>query len=290
MRSRIRRSSDNGELDGRRRTARGASGIALRVKDFVCLSSQELERLVLAIETSLEVKKRFQFYLWAQGALQSFLPHELLICAHGDLNARRLRFETFSRSVGDEKLVSMLTEAGDGLVQRIIQDWQAHERAPRLYATGCARANGEAALLGELDRHGLGRAAAHGCKEAKGDFGSFFVFLRMPVEVAQRLSYLLELLMPYLHVAFYRMLDHESEDRANVIDGEVPLSAREIEVLQLVRDGRTNQEIGHILNISPLTAKNHVQRILRKLNVSNRTQAAAKGAAASLSAWPNVSC
>lgn len=260
------------------------------MKNLVCLNSQELERLVFAIETSLEVKKRFQFYLWAQGALQSFLPHELLICAYGDLNAGRLRFETFSRAVGDEKLVSSLTEPGGGLVHRIIQDWQAHEREPRLHATGCARANGEAALLGELERHGLGRTAAHGCKEVKGDFGSFFVFLRMPADVAQRLSYLLELLMPYLHVAFYRMLDHESESHANVINWDVPLSAREIEVLQLLRDGRTNQEIGHLLNISPLTAKNHVQKILRKLNVSNRTQAAAKGAAASLSPWPSVSC
>jgi DNA-binding CsgD family transcriptional regulator len=54
------------------------------------------------------------------------------------------------------------------------------------------------------------------------------------------------------------------------------LSERERQVLQWVRQGKTNHEIGQILSISPLTVKNHVQKILRKLNVSNRAQAAAR--------------
>lgn len=40
-----------------------------------------------------------------------------------------------------------------------------------------------------------------------------------------------------------------------------------------IRLGKSNFEIGTILGISPLTVKNHVQKILRKLNVRNRTQA-----------------
>ena len=54
------------------------------------------------------------------------------------------------------------------------------------------------------------------------------------------------------------------------------LSEREAEILRWMRAGKTNQEIGLILNISPFTVKNHVQKILRKLNVTNRTQAVAK--------------
>ena len=40
--------------------------------------------------------------------------------------------------------------------------------------------------------------------------------------------------------------------------------------------GKTNWEISSILGISPLTVKNHVQNILRKLDVQNRGQAAIK--------------
>ena len=56
---------------------------------------------------------------------------------------------------------------------------------------------------------------------------------------------------------------------------DLDLTAREREVLRLVAAGRTNREIGAELFISPKTASVHVSRILRKLNVRGRVEAAA---------------
>ena len=53
------------------------------------------------------------------------------------------------------------------------------------------------------------------------------------------------------------------------------LSAREIEILRLLASGKHNGEIASELVISPFTVRNHVSALLRKLNLSNRTQAAA---------------
>jgi DNA-binding CsgD family transcriptional regulator len=53
------------------------------------------------------------------------------------------------------------------------------------------------------------------------------------------------------------------------------LTTRELLVLRLLAAGRTNAQIGAELYISPKTASVHVSNILRKLRVSNRTQAAA---------------
>jgi DNA-binding NarL/FixJ family response regulator len=53
-----------------------------------------------------------------------------------------------------------------------------------------------------------------------------------------------------------------------------PLSARELEVLKLIVDGLSNQEIADKLIISLATAKTHVRNILNKLAVDDRTQAA----------------
>lgn len=53
------------------------------------------------------------------------------------------------------------------------------------------------------------------------------------------------------------------------------LSTREREVLDLVAEGLTNRQIADRLFISPVTARNHVSRILTKLDLENRTQAAA---------------
>ena len=52
------------------------------------------------------------------------------------------------------------------------------------------------------------------------------------------------------------------------------LSPREVEVLRLIAHGHTNQQIARELLLSTSTVKNHVHRILSKLRVSDRTQAA----------------
>ncbi len=50
------------------------------------------------------------------------------------------------------------------------------------------------------------------------------------------------------------------------------LSAREREVLPMLADGRSNQEIAELLSISPHTVQTHRQRIMQKLNLHNRSE------------------
>ena len=52
------------------------------------------------------------------------------------------------------------------------------------------------------------------------------------------------------------------------------LTSRELEVLQMLTRGLTNKEIGSALNISGNTVRNHVNSIIEKLEVSDRTEAA----------------
>jgi two-component system, NarL family, response regulator DevR len=53
------------------------------------------------------------------------------------------------------------------------------------------------------------------------------------------------------------------------------LTKREEEIIILVAEGKTNREIGKLLFLSDKTVRNHVSRILDKLGLSNRSQAAA---------------
>lgn len=59
-------------------------------------------------------------------------------------------------------------------------------------------------------------------------------------------------------------------------DVTIPLSERELEVLALVVEGLTNQEIAGRLIVSADTVKSHMRHIMEKLAVSDRTQAAVK--------------
>ena len=58
--------------------------------------------------------------------------------------------------------------------------------------------------------------------------------------------------------------------------GDDDLSEREKEVLLLIAQGCTNKEIAARLVVSPFTARNHVIRILDKLGLSRRSEAAAQ--------------
>jgi DNA-binding NarL/FixJ family response regulator len=66
----------------------------------------------------------------------------------------------------------------------------------------------------------------------------------------------------------------ESLRRPQTADHREPLTEREREVLALVAQGASNQDIGRALSISERTARSHVSNILSKLGLSSRTQAA----------------
>ena len=83
---------------------------------------------------------------------------------------------------------------------------------------------------------------------------------------------LLKILAPHLHVAITNNYHKEQLESSS----QQKLTSRELEILWWVSKGKTNYEIGMILNISSFTVKNHVSNILFKLQVSNRAQALEK--------------
>ena len=71
-----------------------------------------------------------------------------------------------------------------------------------------------------------------------------------------------------------RVKETMSRRRERVDRDEIPLTNRELQVLRHVALGLSNREIGRSLGISIETVKEHVQNILRKIDASDRTQAA----------------
>jgi DNA-binding NarL/FixJ family response regulator len=72
------------------------------------------------------------------------------------------------------------------------------------------------------------------------------------------------------------LLNRVRESEVHPCGVPVALSRRELDVLRLVVEGRSNEKIGEGLHIDPGTARNHVSHILAKLGVDNRVQAAVR--------------
>ncbi len=77
-----------------------------------------------------------------------------------------------------------------------------------------------------------------------------------------------------LHPTIARKLIHKLGQPSDLPPTRDPLTAREVDVLRLVAQGLSNQEIAARLVISERTAGTHISNILGKLHLANRTQAA----------------
>ncbi len=78
------------------------------------------------------------------------------------------------------------------------------------------------------------------------------------------------------HLVRKNTLNPKASSRANFKATHANLTEREYEVLKLIVDGKSNQEIASILKISEHTAKAHVCSIIQKMLVDDRTQVAVK--------------
>lgn len=244
------------------------------------LNDSEREALLLNIDVSLRVHTRPQLFSWVQGAMQSLIQHEVLICGLQEGRQAAMRVDSFTTGPVDAAKLNEVFQQDISLVPHLIKLWEEN----RCQAIICETERGpfaSGALARELLRLGTSSMLVHGTHDASGNMTSFFVFAGRPGALGGKQTYLADLVVPYLHAAWVRSQVTWPLDRANAVKPAKTglLTPREQQILQWIYHGKSNIEIGMILDISPLTVKNHVQKTLRKLNVLNRTQAVGKALA-----------
>lgn len=248
------------------------------------LSDSQVEAIVSSAEAGLEVRRRFQFFVWLQGSLQSLLPHQLALCGAYSRPRHRLQFEAFNSVLVPAPLLAELTENPGGMLAAVQDTWLRARCKPiaiDLHAT--APLTPAAASLEQLRAAGFVELLAHGISRPQrpNEIETFFVFLVQQPQYSARHKLCMELLMPHMHGTWQRVQGVERELRdlpvqqlARPAKGS-QITERERQILSWLREGRSNPQIGETLGISALTVKNHVQKILRKLGAANRAQAVA---------------
>lgn len=240
------------------------------------LDMLEFEAVVLNLEHSLRVHAKHHFFSWTQGLLQSLIRHDLLVCALRNGSAMSFNVESFSTAPAEPPRFNELFRRDPSIVPGLVAAWEEGRFRPIACTAGAMNVGG-AALWRELSRIGTDTLVAHGTHDAAGRVASFFVFACRAAASCSKQAYIVQLAVPFLHTAWIRTQVNGVSDTsgARLSESHV-LTQREQEILKWVYHGKSNYEIGVILEISPLTVKNHVQKILRKLNVQNRTQAVGK--------------
>lgn len=78
------------------------------------------------------------------------------------------------------------------------------------------------------------------------------------------------------HEILIRLHTTDDKEDNQALMNTFGVSQRESDVLIWIAKGKTNREIGHILGVSPRTINKHLEQVFKKLEVDNRTNAAAK--------------
>ena len=242
------------------------------------------------IRQSVSMRRHIEIFLWLNGELQKFLPHEILVVAWGDFASQKLHFDVISAIPGVRTQFFREDELAP-LARNLHSAWIARGSSPFTIENEegfWADASNLRPPLRALKS--MRSAVIHGFQDARVNSSYLYFCLSSlcwdhPAAVRSTMEYVL----PHLDVALRRLapflgesipsgpisrLDAVSAPQQSVIP-DLGLSAREKEVMHWVRNGKTNQEIGQILCISSFTVKNHLQRVYRKLDVLNRAQAVA---------------
>lgn len=236
------------------------------------------EALLLNLDASLRVHGRPHFFSWTQGLLQNLINHEVLICALADADPLSFTVDCFAMNVREPETVSEDFLRDEALAREFAKQWEERRFRPIVCQLDELTSLVSARFARELARIGVTSLVVHGTCNRDGRAESLFIFACKPGADPQRQSYVAQLIVPSLHAAYVRtrMTAHAGRSDVQKTTKTAPITAREQEILGWIYRGKSNFEIGAILEISPLTIKNHVQKILRKLNVVNRAQAVGK--------------
>lgn len=242
-----------------------------------------------AISGARKLRTHSDLFRWLQSDVAAFLPHDILIAAWGDFVSGKPCLDVVSGLPG-VRTTHLCCEALQPLTLDMFAVWAAGGFVPlvRELSAGEAAYSTDHEIVSGLA--GMRSAVAHGIKDERGGQDCFYVALSARSEINAREVELIGLLMPCIDAAFRQvaLLPMQREGSAALevsLPGVLPgaaglvdgggssLSGRELEIMHWVRSGKTNPEIGQILGISPLTVRNHLQRVFRKLEVMNRAQA-----------------
>lgn len=256
------------------------------------LSTAQCEALVRVIEAAPQVRRRHHFFLWSQGSLQSLLPHKVVVCGAYQRQRKELVHDAFHSVVLPGAVLELLSDSHAALMRSLSAAWvQGGGRALCVELTSmappppavphaavdCAAAQRELLLgcgIGQLLVHGVSRP------QRPHEIESLFVFATPGGRSTVQHAVHLELLLPFVHSIWRRVQGLEGElcrpgAPATPLGGGPALSARERQILAGLCRGLSNPQLGEQLGLSPLTVKNHVQKILRKLGAANRAHAVA---------------
>jgi len=257
-------------------------------RDESAPSAEDFSSFTRLIDEVLGVRRHIDLMRWLQGDLQKYLPHDILIAAWGDFHLRVIHYDVVSAMPG-VRSENAMAESIAPLLTGLFNRWIAQDRRPFSLNVGqdgfAWEGVASSGPIADAMEH-MKSSLVHGINDQRGRHDCLYVFFSKQPKRRKNEAHAVKFLLPYIDTALRQvdLMPNQYADKtatavatgesldADCSDSDL-LSDREAEIMKWVAMGKTNGEIGSILNVSSFTIKNHMQRIFKKLDVFNRAQA-----------------
>ena len=245
---------------------------------------EDSERYLKLIEGATAIRRHADLLHWLQGDVQHYLPHDILLAGWGSFQEGAIQHDVLSKLPG-VRSYAVGTDSLPFLLSKFYDCWVLFNKKPcRLDFRSFEYLLGNTSLPGSFssELRSMRSILIHGMRDERGQYECLYVMLSVNLIPEEPTSTAIKMLMPFIDSAL-RQITHLPQQQKQTLkslrsphEDAFGLSDREIQIMDWVAMGKTNSEIGSILNISGFTVKNHMQRIFQKLNVFNRAQAVSK--------------
>ena len=259
------------------------------------LSIAERARCFDVLTEVAHIRTQLDLVNWLRGGVQYFMPHDILVAAWGDFQRGAIGHDIVSPLRG-VRTAQADRSALVSRLQELFASWSAVNKQP--YVVPAERLNGVLGLAPQQDplpstAPAMHSAMVHGLRDLRGEQDCLYVVLSREAIAEKAGAAAMTALLPHIDLAMRQAAlppRTTTQGSACIVPAQITISrhgpdqampdngmtGRELQIMQWVEMGKTNQEIGTILDISAFTVKNHLQRIFKKLDVYNRAQAVSR--------------
>ena len=251
------------------------------------LPLEDVHRYHRVVTRSGTVGCHLDVLVWLQGDMQQWLPHDIMIAAWGNFETGQIQYDILSELPG-VRTQNAKSQAVQPMLSNLYKRWKTLGRKPaalNVETSGLSLV--EPGVNQELSRalKAMRCALVHGFSDQRGNHDCMYVIFntRGPYSAAECDA--MSVVLPYIDAALRQVRQLPDQylypaiqpiETFSQLSNDHDLSEREVQIVDWVAMGKTNPEIGSILEISEFTVKNHLKRIFKKLDVYNRAQAVSK--------------
>ncbi len=221
------------------------------------------------------VEEKNQFSELVEGSLRKILGFEIMVAGVGGISSRGNCIHKLINFDYPYEYFQAIQDPISGYVDSpLMKEWRETQE-PVVFQSGRDDDKYPADWVKIFNKHNLRNKIAHGILDVSGISSSFFVFSRFSEEVDHNQADLIKLIIPMMHIALLRALTG-IEAWPKVVKDKKMVSDRQAEILQWMKEGKSNWEIANILGLTESNVKYHIDQILEKLGASNRINAIIK--------------